>query len=74
MDPIAVHPNAGALPRRFDFRVPLTLCIIAVLCGFFWIGSRYPSLQGKASADPPSLSFRADPPVCRRPALLYVTR
>jgi uncharacterized membrane protein YraQ (UPF0718 family) len=44
--------EATGAPRRFDFRVPITLCIIAVLCGFFWIGSRYPSLQGKASADP----------------------
>jgi uncharacterized membrane protein YraQ (UPF0718 family) len=40
------------LRKPFDFRIPITVCIIAVLCGFFWIGSRYPSLQGKASADP----------------------
>jgi uncharacterized membrane protein YraQ (UPF0718 family) len=45
-------PVAPRERRPFDFRIPLTLCIIAVLCGFFWIGSRYPSLQGKASADP----------------------
>ena len=44
-------PSSG-LRKPFDFRIPITLCIIAVLCGFFWIGSRYPSLQGKASADP----------------------
>ena len=44
-------PSPG-LRRPFDFRIPITICIIAVLCGFFWIGSRYPSLQGKASADP----------------------
>jgi uncharacterized membrane protein YraQ (UPF0718 family) len=48
----AVPAGPSAPQRRFDFRVPLTICIIAVLCGFFWIGSRYPSLQGKASADP----------------------
>jgi uncharacterized membrane protein YraQ (UPF0718 family) len=51
VQPAAVPSGPSAL-RRFDFRVPLTLCIIALLCGFFWIGSRYPSLQGKASADP----------------------
>ena len=38
--------------RRFDFRILITGALIAVLCGMFWIGSRYPSLQGKASADP----------------------
>jgi uncharacterized membrane protein YraQ (UPF0718 family) len=38
--------------RRFDFRIVITGALIAVLCGMFWIGSRYPSLQGKASADP----------------------
>ena len=47
----AVMPIQGTQTRRpFYFRIPITLCIIAVLCGFFWIGSRYPSLQGKASA------------------------
>ena len=44
--------QASQARRPFDLRIPITLCIIAVLCGFFWIGSRYPSLQGKASADP----------------------
>src|SRR5207249_2339841 len=29
-----------------------TGALIAGLCAMFWIGSRYPSLQGKASADP----------------------
>ncbi len=48
-----VMPIQAVQARRpFDLRIPITLCIIAVLCGFFWIGSRYPSLQGKASADP----------------------
>ncbi len=39
-------------PRRFDFRILITGALIAALCAMFWIGSRYPSLQGKASADP----------------------
>lgn len=38
--------------RRFDFRILITGALIAALCAMFWIGSRYPSLQGKASADP----------------------
>src|SRR4051812_28961537 len=46
----AVVPPPQA--RRFDFRILITGALIAVLCGMFWIGSRYPSLQGKASADP----------------------
>jgi hypothetical protein len=46
----AVPPAAQA--RRFDFRILITGALIAVLCGMFWVGSRYPSLQGKASADP----------------------
>src|SRR4051794_136228 len=44
-------PPASA-DRRFDFRILITGAVIAVFCGMFWIGSRYPSLQGKASADP----------------------
>ena len=43
-------PAPGA--RRFDFRILITVALIAALCAMFWIGSRYPSLQGKASADP----------------------
>ena len=46
-------PAPASLPaRRFDFRILITGALIAVLCGMFWVGSRYPSLQGKASADP----------------------
>ena len=37
---------------RLDARVVITLLAIATICGVFWLGSRYPSLQGKASADP----------------------
>jgi uncharacterized membrane protein YraQ (UPF0718 family) len=49
---IAMPVEATRTRRPFDLRIPITLCVIAVLCGFFWVGSRYPSLQGKASADP----------------------
>jgi uncharacterized membrane protein YraQ (UPF0718 family) len=49
---VALPAPSSRTRRPFDFRIPITLCVIAVLCGFFWIGSRYPSLQGKASADP----------------------
>src|SRR5712692_588403 len=46
-------PASASLPaRRFDFRVALTVALMAGLSAMFWIGSRYPSLQGKASADP----------------------
>src|SRR5712671_6350728 len=46
-------PASASLPaRRFDFRIAITVALMAVLSGMFWIGSRYPSLQGKASADP----------------------
>jgi len=47
-----IPASAPPTPRRFDFRILITAALIAVLCGMFWIGSRYPSLQGKASADP----------------------
>ena len=30
----------------------ITLLAIATICGVFWLGSRYPSLQSKAGADP----------------------
>ena len=45
-------PDGAAGARRFDFRILITGALIAALCAMFWIGSRYPSLQGKASADP----------------------
>jgi uncharacterized membrane protein YraQ (UPF0718 family) len=45
-------PSAPPARHPFDFRILYTVALIAVLCGMFWIGSRYPSLQGKASADP----------------------
>src|SRR5437762_9339118 len=48
----ALDPRPTAADRRFDFRILITGALIAVLCGMFWVGSRYPSLQGKASADP----------------------
>lgn len=38
--------------RRFDWRILITGALIAALCAVFWLDSRYPSLQGKASADP----------------------
>jgi uncharacterized membrane protein YraQ (UPF0718 family) len=41
-----------AAPRRLDWRVPILAALIAALCAVFWLDSRYPSLQGKASADP----------------------
>ena len=42
----------AAAPRRFDWRIAILGVLIAALCAFFWLDSRYPSLQGKASADP----------------------
>src|SRR5712692_4324375 len=48
----AVSGSAPVPARRFDLRVAITVALMAVLSGMFWIGSRYPSLQGKASADP----------------------
>ena len=41
-----------AAVRQVDFRILITGALIAALCGAFWLGSRYPSLQGKATADP----------------------
>ena len=41
-----------AAPRQFDWRIPILAALIAALCAVFWLDSRYPSLQGKASADP----------------------
>ncbi|MGZ6059850.1 MAG: hypothetical protein ACXWLP_10360, partial [Myxococcaceae bacterium] len=41
-----------AARTRLDARVVITLLAIATICGVFWLGSRYPSLQSKAGADP----------------------
>ena len=43
-----------ALPgvRRIDARIVLCGVLIAGICATFWLGSRYPSLQSKAGADP----------------------
>jgi uncharacterized membrane protein YraQ (UPF0718 family) len=68
--PASTSPPA----RRFDFRIVITGALLAGLCAMFWIGSRYPSLQGKASADPnEALStplgferFFAEPPADQR--------
>jgi uncharacterized membrane protein YraQ (UPF0718 family) len=49
---VMLDPRVTAPDRRFDFRILITGALIAGLCAMFWIGSRYPSLQGKASADP----------------------
>jgi uncharacterized membrane protein YraQ (UPF0718 family) len=43
---------AAVRPRHFDYRIAIVGALIATLCGFFWLGSRYPSLQSKAGADP----------------------
>src|SRR5216684_8549824 len=51
MPTIAVRP-ALAAARRFDARVVITGALIATICAIFWLGSRYPSLQSKAGADP----------------------
>src|SRR5256714_173092 len=48
---MTVAPAVPAL-RRFDARIVLTFAIIATTCAIFWLGSRYPSLQSKAGADP----------------------
>ena len=49
---LAAVPRPATEDRRFDFRILITGALIAGLCAMFWVGSRYPSLQGKASADP----------------------
>src|SRR4051812_27233878 len=49
---IATAAPGPAAARKFDFRILITGALIAGLCAMFWLGSRYPSLQGKASADP----------------------
>src|SRR2546429_625568 len=48
---MTVAPAASRV-RRLDARIVLTFAIIATTCAIFWLGSRYPSLQSKAGADP----------------------
>src|SRR3954471_9047333 len=48
---VALRQNVPAA-RRFDLRILLTVALIATICSVFWLGSRYPSLQSKAGADP----------------------
>jgi hypothetical protein len=52
--PHAVGGGRGSsrLRRWLDARVAITLLIIATICGVFWLGSRYPSLQSKAGRIP----------------------
>jgi len=50
MPELAVKP--GLTARRMDSRIFITAAWIATLCAIFWLGSRYPSLQSKAGADP----------------------
>jgi hypothetical protein len=51
MHSVAVQ-EVPAVRRWLDARVAITLLVIATICGVFWLGSRYPSLQSKAGADP----------------------
>src|SRR5438874_13799850 len=51
MSTVAVQPAVGGV-RRIDSRAVITGALIAVICSIFWLGSRYPSLQSKAGADP----------------------
>src|SRR6266550_4516353 len=48
---MTVAPAASRV-RRLDARIVFTFAIIATICAIFWLGSRYPSLQSKAGADP----------------------
>ena len=50
MQVVALKPMPAA--RRFDPRILITFAAIAAICSVFWLGSRYPSLQSKAGADP----------------------
>ena len=50
METMAIKPMP--LQRRFDARILIIIVAIAAMCGVFWLGSRYPSLQSKAGADP----------------------
>jgi hypothetical protein len=49
--PTATASNPPAI-RRLHARIVLCVALIAVICAVFWLGSRYPSLQSKAGADP----------------------
>jgi uncharacterized membrane protein YraQ (UPF0718 family) len=51
MRPLAVRPSLPIL-HRIDARILITGALIATICAIFWLGSRYPSLQSKAGADP----------------------
>ena len=44
--------RSSQILRRIDFRVVLGGLLVLWLCVSFWLGSRYPALQGKANADP----------------------
>ncbi len=48
----AAMKEVAVARTRLDARVVITLLAIATICGVFWLGSRYPSLQSKAGADP----------------------
>jgi len=71
MSTLAVRPPLLTL-RRIDARIVITGALIATICAVFWLGSRYPSLQGKAGADPDEalstpLGFESHfPGSCRR--------
>src|SRR3989304_4329118 len=51
MRTLAVRPSLPTL-RRMDARIVITGAVTAAICAIFWLGSRYPSLQSKAGADP----------------------
>ena len=51
MPPLPVRPTLAAA-RFVDARIVITGALIATICAIFWLGSRYPSLQSKAGADP----------------------
>jgi uncharacterized membrane protein YraQ (UPF0718 family) len=51
MPTAALRPTLTAA-RRVDSRIVITGALIATICAIFWLGSRYPSLQSKAGADP----------------------
>ncbi len=44
--------GASPIANRIDFRIVFVALLMAALCAYFWAGSRYPSLQGKAGANP----------------------
>ena len=51
---MSMPPASPAFPaaRRIDERIVACIALIAAICAVFWLGSRYPSLQSKAGADP----------------------